>query len=126
MYDTLEEYLVDHDMTLHQYKRQQAIKKTRIANMRTFIDRKRKENKMANTFTIKRRNNAPNFVFGSFGCKYDDLKAFVNDRGYINFDILMGKDSDSYYVKVSDYGINQSVTKSDTDTVMEFDEEMLF
>lgn len=84
--------------------------------------RKRKENKMANTFTIKRRNNAPNFVFGSFGCKYDDLKAFVNDRGYINFDILMGKDSDSYYVKVSDYGINQSVTKSDTDTVMEFEE----
>lgn len=54
---------------------------------------------MTTTFTIKKRENAPDFVFGSFGCKLEDLKPFVNDKGYINFDILAGKES-GYYVKI--------------------------
>lgn len=74
------------------------------------------------TATIKKRENAPDFVFGSFGYKLEDLKEYVNDKGYINFDILAGKEG-GYYVKVSDYGIKSSVTKSDTQgKVLEFDE----
>lgn len=83
----------------------------------------RKENKMDKTptFTIKKRQNAPDFVFGGFGCKLTDLKPYVNDKGYINFDILSGKEG-GYYVKVSDYGI-KNVTKNDTQgDVLEFDE----
>jgi hypothetical protein len=56
----------------------------------------------------------PDFVVGSFGCKFGDLEAFVNSKGYINFDILKGKESGSLYVKVSDYGLDKpekTVTK---------------
>lgn len=86
-------------------------------------ERLRKEKEMAKSATIKKRENAPDFVWGSFGYKLDDLKEYVNEKGYINFDILAGKEG-GYYVKVNDYGIKKgSVTKSDTQgNVLEFDE----
>ena len=59
---------------------------------------------MTKTFTISKRENAPDFVWGSFGCKPEDIKDFVNAKGYINFDILRGKEG-GYYAKVSDYGL---------------------
>lgn len=58
------------------------------------------------TFSIKKRENSPDFILGNFGCKYDELKEFVNDKGYVNFDILKGKEG-GYYVKVSDYGLKK-------------------
>lgn len=75
------------------------------------------------TFTIKKRESAPDFVFGSFGCKLEDLKDYVNEKGYVNFDILKSKEG-GYYVKVSDYGIKKaSVSNSDTQgEVLEFEE----
>lgn len=65
---------------------------------------------------VKKRPNSPDFVVGSFGCKFGDLEAFVNSKGYINFDILKGKESGSLYVKVSEYGLDKpekTVTKID-------------
>lgn len=124
MYDNLDEYLMAHNMTMAEYKRKQAIKQSNIAHITTYLKKKNKEKQMEKTptFTIKKRNNAPDFVFGSFGCKLEDLKAYVNDKGYVNFDILAGKEG-GYYVKVSDYGIKSNVTKSDTQgEVLEFDE----
>lgn len=115
-YDTWDEYYL---ATGHQ--------KPKTAGRKIYWDaknqcyRKRKEYKMATTFTIKKRENSPGFVFGSFGCKLDDLKDFVNDKGYVNFDILATKDNTGYYVKVSDFGINK---KTDSQ-VMEFDEEKM-
>lgn len=55
--------------------------------------------------TIKKRDGAPEFVLGSFGLKYDELKDYVNDKGYVNFDILKGQYGD--YIKVSEYGLNK-------------------
>lgn len=65
---------------------------------------------------VKKRPNSPDFVVGSFGCKFGDLEAFVNSKGYINFDILKGKESGSLYIKVSEYGLDKpekTVTKID-------------
>lgn len=60
------------------------------------------------TATIKKRENSPEFVVGSFGYKFEDLVPYMNSKGYINFDILKGKES-GQYVKVSDYGIENNV-----------------
>lgn len=80
---------------------------------------------MATTFNIKKRDNAPDFVVGSFGCKLGDLEAYVNSKGYINFDILKGKEG-GLYIKINEYGLdkgeNASVTKIDELT----DEEIPF
>lgn len=56
------------------------------------------------TFNIKKRENAPDFVVGSFGLKLEDIEQYQNPKGYINFDILKGKEG-GMYVKVSDYGV---------------------
>ena len=57
--------------------------------------------------TVKKREKSPDFVVGSFGCKFGDLEAFVNSKGYINFDLLKGKEEGSLYVKVSEYGLDK-------------------
>ena len=56
---------------------------------------------------VKKRQGSPDFVLGSFGCKFGDLEAFVNSKGYINFDLLKGKEEGSMYVKVSEYGLDK-------------------
>lgn len=56
------------------------------------------------SITIKKREGSPDFVLGSFGFKYEEGKEFVNKKGYINFDILKGKDN-SNYIKVNTYGL---------------------
>ena len=56
---------------------------------------------------VKKRQGSPDFVLGSFGCKFGDLEAFVNAKGYINFDLLKGKEEGSMYVKVSEYGLDK-------------------
>lgn len=75
---------------------------------------------MTKTATVKKRAGAPDFVFGSFGFKFDDLVPFMNKQGYVNFDILKGKES-GYYVKISDYGVEQTGEK--TQEIMQFGEE---
>lgn len=60
---------------------------------------------MAKTATIKRREGAPEFLFGGFGFPIETLKEFVNSKGYVNFDILSGKEG-GYYAKISDYGVS--------------------
>ena len=57
--------------------------------------------------TVKKREKSPDFVVGSFGCKFGDLEAFVNSKGYINFDLLKGKEPNTLYVKVSEYGLDK-------------------
>ena len=59
------------------------------------------------TFSVKKRENAPEFVLGSFGCKVNDLIPYMNSKGYVNFDILKGKE-EGMYVKINDYGLNKS------------------
>ena len=123
MDDTWDEYYASHYITASDLRKKRIASREAQARIKT-VERLKK---MTKTATIKRRDNAPAFVFGSFGYKYSDLKEFVNEKGYINFDILSSKDGENYYVKVNDYKPkNESVTKSDTDTVMEFDEEMPF
>ena len=75
-----------------------------------------REKNMARTATITKRENAPDFVFGSFGFIYDNLKDYVNDKGYINFDILKSKEG-GYYVKISDFGLKKEETNT---PVLEF------
>lgn len=123
MDDTWDEYYASHYITASDLRAKRIASREAQARFKT-VERLKK---MAKTATIKRRDNAPAFVFGSFGYKYSDLKEFVNDKGYINFDILSSKDGENYYVKVNDFKPkNESVTKSDTDTVMNFDEELPF
>lgn len=50
---------------------------------------------------IKKREGSPDFVLGSFGLKLDDLKQYVNSKGYVNFDILKGQYGN--YIKVNEY-----------------------
>ena len=70
------------------------------------------------TASITKRQGAPDFVIGSFGFKAEELVNYCNSKGYINFDILKGKESGNY-VKVSDYG----VSKTDTQDLIQFDDE---
>lgn len=116
-YETLDEWLMAHNMTLAEYKYQQTLRKNRIAGMRTIVDRMRKEKEMSKTATIKKRENAPDFVVGSFGYKLEDLKQYVNDKGYINFDILKGKEGGEY-VKINDYNL-----KKESDNVLTFKDD---
>ena len=119
-YDTWEEYEIDHKGAKRRYV--EYYRPTSVSYK--YRQNKRKEKAMANTYTIKRRDNAPGFVFGSFGLKLEDLKAYVNDKGYVNFDILANKDNTGYYVKINDYGLKQESTKKESDTVMNFDEDI--
>lgn len=57
------------------------------------------------TFPIRKRKGSPDFVFGSFGFKPEEIEAYKNANGYVNFDILEAKTNDGYYIKVSDYGV---------------------
>lgn len=61
---------------------------------------------------VKKRPKSPDFVVGSFGCKFGDLEPYVNSKGYINFDLLKGKEEGSLYVKVSEYGLDKEEGKS--------------
>lgn len=77
------------------------------------------EVKIKKTFTIKKREGAPDYVVGSFGCKFGDLEPFVNSKGYINFDILKSQEGDGMYIKINEYGLEkptENVTKIDTIT----------
>lgn len=87
---------------------------------------KRKENKMKSlTASVTKRQNSPDFVIGSFGFKFDDLIPYMNAKGYINFDILKGKEF-GQYVKVSDYGIEKEPQKKEEPIVNFDDEEIPF
>lgn len=72
------------------------------------------------TATVTKRQNSPDFVIGSFGFKAEDLVNYCNSKGYINFDILKSKES-GQYVKVSDYGVEQ--TEEKPQQIMQFDDE---
>ena len=124
-YDNWNDYLMDHPEAESYYQKLRQRGELNPVSAKYTINKLRqyrKEKNMAKTATIKKRKNAPDFVFGSFGYKLDDLKEYVNDKGYINFDILSGKEG-GYYVKVSDYGI-KNVTKNDTQgEVLKFEEE---
>jgi hypothetical protein len=72
------------------------------------------------TSTVTKRQGSPDFVIGSFGFKAEDLVNYCNSKGYINFDILKGKES-GQYVKVSDYGVEE--TKTEPQELMKFDDE---
>lgn len=102
-YDTWEEYYLDHPRKTRAELRTAEKAKAEMYS-RLYRYTKNKEKKMA-TFNIKKRDNAPDFVVGSFGCKLGDLEPFVNSKGYINFDILKGKEG-GIYVKINEYGLN--------------------
>lgn len=120
MREYIQDFAMDKNMSKNQLKANMNHSPQLKEEFLNYVEQRRKEKTMAKSATIKKRENAPDFVFGSFGYKLEDLKPFVNDKGYINFDILAGKEG-GYYVKVNDYGIKPSVTKSDT--VLNFDDE---
>ena len=112
MREYIQDFAMDKNMSENQLKANMNHSPQLKEEFLNYVEQRRKEKTMA-TFNIKKRENAPDFVFGSFGCKLNELKDFVNDKGYVNFDILKGKEG-GYYVKISDYGIKSSVTKPDT------------
>lgn len=85
------------------------------SNYRRYLERSLKP--MA-TFNIKKRENSPEFVIGSFGCKLGDLEPFVNSKGYINFDILKGKEG-GMYIKINEYGLDKPTDNTETVTKIE-------
>lgn len=52
--------------------------------------------------SLKKRAGSPDFVLGSGGVKYEDLADYMNEKGYVNFDLLKGKEG-GYYLKVSEF-----------------------
>lgn len=58
------------------------------------------EKTFADGFYFERRENAPDFVVGRISVKVnkakDFLDAHVNDRGYVNLNILRSKDGGAY------------------------------
>ena len=86
------------------------------------------DKKIKKSFTIIKKDGAPDYVIGSFGCKFDELEPFINSKGYVNFDILKSREGDGMYVKINEYGLdkaektNTEVTKIETIT----DEEIPF
>lgn len=59
--------------------------------------------------SLRKREGSPDFVIGSGGFKYDEIKDFVNAKGYVNFDLLKGKEN-GFYIKLSDHGIKKNTT----------------
>ena len=66
--------------------------------------------------SINKRQGSPDFVIGSGGFKYEELKAFVNAKGYVNFDVLTGKEG-GYYIKISEYGIEKKSEETTEETM---------
>lgn len=62
--------------------------------------------------SLKKREGTPDFVIGSGGFKYDEIKAFVNAKGYVNFDLLKGKEN-GFYIKISDYGVIKTTNQDE-------------
>lgn len=56
------------------------------------------------------RENAPSFVVGSISFKVDDFVAFlhtyVNEKGYVNIDLLKGKEG-KFNAVLNEYGLKK-------------------
>jgi len=121
--DDRAKYLLENRETRRaQLRQEERAKSAMMHRLYKFQAKQRKENTMKTlTATVNKRPNSPDFVIGSFGFKAEDLVNYCNSKGYINFDILKGKESGEY-VKVSDYGVEE-VSKTDTQEIMKFDDE---
>lgn len=121
--DDRAKYLLENRETRRtQLRQEEQARSAMMHRLYKFQAKQRKENTMKTlTATVNKRPNSPDFVIGSFGFKAEDLVNYCNSKGYINFDILKGKESGEY-VKVSDYGVEE-VSKTDTQEIMKFDDE---
>lgn len=124
MREYIQDFAMDKNMSENQLKANMNHSPQLKEEFLNYVEQRRKEKTMAKSATIKKRENAPDFVWGSFGYKLEDLKEYVNEKGYINFDILAGKEG-GYYVKVSDYGLKKDTTDTvvHNQDVLKFDEE---
>ena len=66
-----------------------------------------------------KREGSPDFALGSGGVKYEELADYINEKGYVNFDLRKGREG-GYYIKVSEYGINKPVKAETTDEEIPF------
>ena len=122
--DDRAKYLLEngYTKTRAEMRQEERARSAMMSRLYKFQAKQRKENTMKTlTATVNKRPNSPDFVIGSFGFKAEDLVNYCNSKGYINFDILKGKESGEY-VKVSDYGVEE-VSKTDTQDIMKFDDE---
>ena len=128
MREYIQDFAMDKNMSENQLKANMNHSPQLKEEFLNYVEQRRKEKGMEKTptFTVKKRDNAPDFVFGYFGCKFEDLKKYVNSKGYVNFDILQSKEG-GYYVKVSNYGLTTDTvaqeTVTESDTVLNFNDE---
>ena len=71
-------------------------KKTAESEYAMYI-KNRKEKEMATTFNIKKRESAPEFVFGSFGCKLEDL-IYLQGTCYVVSHVLLQSQQTSFHL----------------------------
>lgn len=64
--------------------------------------------------SIREKENASDFVLGQGGFKYADLEPYMNKKGYVNFDLLKGKEG-GYYLKISAYGVEANAKAENTE-----------
>lgn len=53
-------------------------------------------------YTTKRTDKTPEWVVLKFGIKIDDVKQFINDKGYLNIQVLKSK-AGNVYAAIDDY-----------------------
>ncbi len=66
------------------------------------------------------REGAPNFVFGSISMKHSVFMDWLNgeepnNKGYVNLDILLSKETGKPYLVVNDFKPGQKTEKEEVD-----------
>lgn len=72
-------------------------------------------------YTVKRTDKTPDWVILKFGIKIEDAKQFINDKGYLNIQVLKSK-AGNPYAAIDDY----KSEKKDENKEQPNDEEIPF
>lgn len=57
--------------------------------------------------SVKKREKSPDYVLGSFGFRLEEIKQYVNSKGWVNGEILKTKYNEGMYIKISSFGIDK-------------------
>lgn len=58
--------------------------------------------------SVKKREKSPDYVLGSFGFRLEEIKQYVNQKGWVNGEVLKAKDGNGVYIKISSYGLDNN------------------
>lgn len=82
-----------------------------------------KEKIWADGFSLKKKDNRPDWILGQLSIKVDDavewLTKHANERGWVNIDVAERKDGDGWSMKLDDWKPDPSKANKPKEVVVE-------